>query len=90
MEVNLTPEQEAFVRNAIQTGRFAKPEDAVTEAMRLWEDRERNRAEIIAAVDAADASLQRGEGYSANNYESSQQLADDIKRRGRETRTSLP
>jgi putative addiction module CopG family antidote len=50
MEVRLTPDQEAFVRQAIETGRFQQAEDAVREALSLWEARERKRAEILAAL----------------------------------------
>jgi putative addiction module CopG family antidote len=81
MEVHLTPDQEAFVRQAIETGRFHRPEDAVKEAMSLWKERERARAEILAAVETADASLARGEGRVITQ-ESMQQLADDVKQRG--------
>lgn len=62
MEVRLTPDQEAFVRQGIESGRYHTQDDAVAEAFALWEERERNRAEILAAVDAAEASLARGEG----------------------------
>jgi putative addiction module CopG family antidote len=62
MEVQLTPDQKAFVRQAIQTGRLQREEDAVKEALSLWEERERTRAEILSAVDEAEASLARGEG----------------------------
>ncbi len=41
MEVQLTPNQEAFIRQAIQTGRLHRKEDAVQEAISLWEERER-------------------------------------------------
>ena len=44
MEVRLTPDQEAFVRHAIESGRFHRAEDAVEEALLLWEERERKRA----------------------------------------------
>jgi len=62
MEVQLTPDQKAFVRQAIETGRLQREEDAVKEALSLWEERERTRPEILAAVDEAEASLARGEG----------------------------
>lgn len=48
MEVQLTPDQKAFVRQAIQTGRLHREEDAVQEALALWEERERTRAEILS------------------------------------------
>jgi len=38
MEVHLTPDQEAFVRQAIETGRFHRVEEAVHEALSLWEE----------------------------------------------------
>ena len=71
MEVQLTPDQKAFVRQAIETGRLQHEEDAVKEALSLWEERERTRAEILAAVDEAEASLDSvarvrdDEGWSA-------------------------
>ncbi len=81
MEVLLTPDQEAFVRQAIESGRIAREEDAVREALSLWEERERTRAEILAAVDEAEASHERGEGRVITR-ESMRELAADVKRRG--------
>jgi putative addiction module CopG family antidote len=83
MEVRLTPDQEAFVRQAIESGRLHRVEDAVEEALRLWEERERTRAEILAAVDAAEASLARGEGRVIATKQDVRKLASDVKRRGR-------
>ena len=82
MEVQLTPDQEAFVRQAIAAGRLRREEDAVREAMSLWEERERRRLEILAAVEEAEASLARGEGRSISK-ESMRELAEEVKRRGR-------
>jgi Arc/MetJ-type ribon-helix-helix transcriptional regulator len=82
MEVRLSPDQEAFIRHAIDTGRFRREEDAVEEAMLLWEERERRRLQILTAVEKADASLARGEGRRITTREEMTQLADDIKRRG--------
>ncbi len=82
VEVNLTPDQRAFVRQAIESGRLLREEDAIKEALSLWEERERTRAEILAAVDEAEASLGRGEGRSITQ-ESMRELAEDVKRRGR-------
>jgi len=82
MEVQLTSDQEAFIRHAIESGRLHRKEDAVQEAMSLWEDRERRRLEILAAVDQAEASLARGEGRRITTQEDVTQLAYDIKRRG--------
>lgn len=82
MEVQLTDDQKAFVRQAMETGRYTREEDAVREAMALWEERERTRAEVLAAVDAAEASLAHGEGRAITE-QSIRELAHDVKRRGR-------
>ncbi len=81
MDVHFTPDQEAFIREAIESGRLKSSEDAVQEALALWEERERRRAEILAAIDAADASLARGEGIVITE-ESMRDLAEEIKQRG--------
>jgi putative addiction module CopG family antidote len=83
MEVHLTPDQEGFVRQAIAAGRIDHPEDAVREALALWEERERRRAEILAAVDLAEASLARGEGRVISTEDDMRQLAEEVKQRGR-------
>ncbi len=82
MEVHLTPDQEAFIRQAIETGRLHRKEDALQEAMSLWEERERRRMEILAAADRAEESLARGEGRTITSREEVTQIAADIKRRG--------
>ena len=82
MELHLPPGQEAFIRQAIETGRLHRKEDAVQEAMSLWEERERRRLEILAAVDRAEASLARGEGRRITTHEEVTQLTSDIKQRG--------
>jgi putative addiction module CopG family antidote len=67
MEVHLTPDQEAFVRQAIASGRLQRAEEAVEQALSLYEERERNRMEILGALDAAEASIARGEGIEITN-----------------------
>jgi len=81
MEVQLTPDQQAFIRDAIDGGRIKTEEDAVREALALWEERERKRAEFLATLDDARASLDRGEGIPITQ-ESMRELAGDVKRRG--------
>ena len=81
MEVHLTPDQEAFVRQAIESGRFHRAEDAVQEALSLWEERERHRVELLATLDDAKASLARGEGRIITQ-QSMRELAEEVKQRG--------
>lgn len=80
--MHLTPDQEAFIRRAIEAGRFDRAEDAVEEALSLWEERERKRAEFLATLDDAKASIARGEGHVITQ-QSMQDLATEVKRRGR-------
>jgi antitoxin ParD1/3/4 len=82
MDVNLSDDQRAFVRQAIAAGRFDREEDAVREALALWEERERVRAELLTAIHSADVSLAQGGGRSITEN-SMRELASDVKRRGR-------
>ena len=80
MQITLTPDQEAFVRQAISSGRITRAEDAVTEALLLWEERELRRQQVIASLDEAKASLIRGEGRVITQA-SMQSLAAEAKQR---------
>jgi Arc/MetJ-type ribon-helix-helix transcriptional regulator len=82
MEVQLTSDQKAFARRAVEAGRLQSEEDAVQQALALWEDRERRRVEFLATLDEARASLARGEGREITP-ESMQQLSAEVKARGR-------
>jgi hypothetical protein len=52
------------------------------EALRQWEERERKRAEFLATIDDAKASLARGEGRPLDE-QSMSELAEEVKNRGR-------
>jgi len=57
-------------------------EEAVAEALALWEERERNRIAFLATLTDARASLARGEGRELTE-DSLQELAKSVKERGR-------
>lgn len=82
MEVQLTSDQKAFVRRAIESGRLRTEQDAVREALALWEERERQRTEFLMTLDSARASIARGEGRVITEG-SIRELADEVKERGR-------
>ena len=82
MDVQLTPDQKAFALRAIESGRLHSEQDAVQEALALWEEREWRRTEFLLTLDDAKASLARGEGRIITQ-ESMQQLAQEVKERGR-------
>lgn len=81
MEVDFTPDQQALVSDAIASGRLHRPEEAMQQALLLWEERERRRLEILAAVELSKASFARGEGRTVTTREESDQLVSDITRR---------
>lgn len=82
MEIQLTEDQQAFARHAVESGRLRNEEEAVREALALWEERERRRMAFLLTLADADASLARGEGTPVTP-ESMRELAADVKRMGR-------
>jgi Arc/MetJ-type ribon-helix-helix transcriptional regulator len=82
MEVHLCPDQMALVRQATASGRPLAEEDAVQEALAMWEERERTRTEILAAADRSGAPLARAEGRAITG-QSMRELASEVKKRGR-------
>jgi Arc/MetJ-type ribon-helix-helix transcriptional regulator len=85
MKVEFTPDQEAFVRQAIQAGRLDWEEDAVQEALALWKERERARTVILAAMDTVETSLAAGQGRRITRR-SMEKLGAGVKKRGRDRR----
>jgi Arc/MetJ-type ribon-helix-helix transcriptional regulator len=83
MEVTLSPDQQAYVKLAIESGRVASEQEAVAEALALWEERERHRLAFVESLSEARASLSRGEGRSLTE-ESLKELSSSVKERGRE------
>jgi putative addiction module CopG family antidote len=83
MEIELTEDQKAFVQQGIESGRYRDAEDAIRNALALWEERERQRMEIIFAVSLSEAEIARGESTVIETYEDSVRLAEEIKQEGR-------
>ncbi|HEY2975883.1 MAG TPA: type II toxin-antitoxin system ParD family antitoxin [Pyrinomonadaceae bacterium] len=87
MEVELTPDQKAFIKHAIKTGRFQHERDAVREALSLWEERERRRLEFLESLDDARSSITLGKGRVITE-QSMCDLAEEVKERGRRRLTA--
>jgi Arc/MetJ-type ribon-helix-helix transcriptional regulator len=58
MEVTLTSDQQAFIKLAVADGRLRSEEEAVAEALALWEERERGR--IASLQELAKSVKERG------------------------------
>jgi putative addiction module CopG family antidote len=81
MQIELTPAQDSFVELGIQQGRFRNREEAVQQALALWEGRERARIELLTSLDAAEQALdgEEGETYKEENLSS---LVSAVRERG--------
>jgi Arc/MetJ-type ribon-helix-helix transcriptional regulator len=82
MDVQFTSDQKAFVRRAIESGRLRTEQDAVEEALALWEERERQRTAFLLTLDDARAAIARGEGREITQ-DSMRELSEEVKERGR-------
>ncbi len=76
MNVSLTVELEAFIDQAVASGRYGSASEAVREGLRILQEREAKfsalKQEIAKGLASPDASL------------AGEDLAADVKRRGRE------
>ena len=85
MQITLTEAQEALVQRAVDSGRLSRAEDAVAEALLLWEEQQRAREALVASIEAERGAIARGEGIEITRI-SLRTLGEDVKRRGRERR----
>ncbi len=60
MEVTISPEREAMVREKVASGRYANANEVIDEALHLLDERDR-RARLQAAIDAGLEEITRGE-----------------------------
>lgn len=88
MEVQLTPEQQAFAEQGVRAGRFDSVEDAVREALRVWEEDERKRAGIVASLEESEADVESGY-YRDYTTETLPNLADELKAEARAVHNSI-
>jgi antitoxin ParD1/3/4 len=68
MNVHLTPELESLVQTKVKSGRY----NSASEAVRLFEERERIREmqvrELRKRINEGWASLERGEGVDGDEF----------------------
>jgi Arc/MetJ-type ribon-helix-helix transcriptional regulator len=88
MEIELTPEQDSLVSLGIEQGRFRRREDAVRDAMALWEERERAQIELLAELEAGEGSFDEDDPI-LDSDETIAAFFDDIKQRGRANLAAL-
>jgi putative addiction module CopG family antidote len=83
MEIELTAEQNDFIRAGIEQGRYHDSADAIHRAMDQWVERERDLLELIAAIDAGDDSPE-SDDIVLKSDEDIAQFVKGVEQRGRE------
>ena len=83
MKITLTPEQEELIQRAIESGRLKSAEDAVQEALSLWEEQQRDLIELLMALDEAEEDFKTG-NFIECDAEGLRDLAEDMKRKVRD------
>lgn len=72
MSISLKPEQEQFIREKLQTGKYQTVDEVITEAFRLLEERDRHYQEWLnetrEKVAIGLAELERGEGIDSETF----------------------
>jgi antitoxin ParD1/3/4 len=61
MSITYPPDIEATINKLVESGRYSDPIDALREAVRLLEERERQREELIAKLQVGIDQADRGE-----------------------------
>jgi len=82
MEIELTPEQSDFVRLGIESGRYRDPAEAVGRALDRWVECERQRLELLTAIEAGVNSPEQDD-IALDSQEELDAFFEDIKQRGR-------
>ncbi len=83
LRVKPTPDQEAFIREGIASGRFQSADDAARAALQQWEEYERQRATLLRELKDADSSTGRGNGVRADSSQALVAFFEDVKKRAR-------
>jgi len=83
ISVSITTAQAEAIREAVREGAYASSSDAIRDALRLWEDRRRHRADLIA-----NARRLWDEGL-ASGFAEPRRSAEEIKAAGRQRLAKL-
>lgn len=78
--ISLTPEQDAFIQEAVQSGEYQNASEAVRDALRALQQRRREDALKLEAlrqqIDAGLAALEKGEFVDIDDAELDSYLDD--------------
>lgn len=83
MAVDIPPEFEQFVQNAITSGMFRDEGEVIRQALHLLQQREHRLEQLRQEIQPALERLDRGEGIELDD-DSLDQFFNDIEKRGRD------
>ena len=84
MLATIPSDLEAFIRSEVASGKYASADEAVSEAVRLLQEREQQLVSLRADIEIGMSAFDRGEVTAIRTDADRQALIDDILRRGRE------
>ena len=84
MLATIPSDLEAFIRSEVASGKYASADEAVSEAVRLLQERERQLVSLRDDIEIGMSAFERGEVTAIRTDADRQALIDDILRRGRE------
>ena len=83
MTVEIPPDLQQFVHQAIDAGNYKSEAEVVGQALRLLQERQRRIEELRREIQPALDRLDRGEGIEIKDEEELRLFFEDIKQRGR-------
>ena len=84
MLATIPSDLEAFIRSEVASGKYASADEAVSEAVRLLQERERQLVSLRDDIEIGMSAFDRGEVTAIRTDADRQALVDDIQHRGRE------
>ena len=84
MLATIPSDLEAFIQSEVASGKYASADEAVSEAVRLLQERERHLESLRSEIEIGMSAYERGEVTAIRTDADRQALIDDVQRRGRE------
>jgi antitoxin ParD1/3/4 len=82
--MTIPQELQPFVDGAVASGRYRSPEEVVSTALRLLQERDRKLMALRDDIAIGLEQLDRGEGFVVTDEQAHLAFFDDIERRGHE------
>ena len=84
MLATIPSDLEAFIQAEVASGKYASADEAVSEAVRLLQERKRQLETLRGEIEIGMSASERGEVTAIRTDADRQALIDDVQRRGRE------